>query len=86
MTFSSEIYRRLDFGNNILDEPDERISVQEIEVSIPSRKRRISDDLSEEDSNSVSSWESREKKSAYEKKQTKVKELTKMLEMMDLFQ
>ena len=54
MTFSSEIYRRLDFGNNILDEPDERISVQEIEVSIPSRKRRISDDLSEEDSNSVS--------------------------------
>ena len=86
MTFSSEIYRRLDFGNNILDEPDERISVQEIEVSIPSRKRRISDDLSEEDSNSVSSWESREKKSAYEKKQTKVKELTKMLKMMDLFQ
>ena len=86
MTFSSEIYRRLDFGNNILDEPDERISVQEIEVSIPSRKRRISDDLSEEDLNSVSSWESREKKSAYEKKQTKVKELTKMLKMMDLFQ
>ena len=86
MTFSSEIYRRLDFGNNILDEPDERISVQEIEISIPSRKRRISDDLSEEDSNSVSSWESREKKSAYEKKQTKVKELTKMLKMMDLFQ
>ena len=73
MTFSREIYRRLDFGINILDEPDERISVQEIEVSVPTRKRRISDDLSEEDSNSVSSWESRKKKSAYEKKQTKVK-------------
>ena len=50
MTFSSEIYRRLDFGINILDEPDKRISVQEIEVSVPTRKRRISDDLSEEDS------------------------------------
>ena len=78
MSFSSEIYRRLDFGINILDEPDERISVEEIEVSVPTRKRRISDDLSEEDSNSVSSWESREKKPAYERKQTKVKELTKM--------
>ena len=54
MTFSSEIYRRLDFGISILDEPDERISFQEIEVSVPTRKRRISDDLSEEDSNSVS--------------------------------
>ena len=54
MTFSREIYRRLDFGINILDEPDERISVQEIEVSFPTCKRRISDDLSEEDSNSVS--------------------------------
>ena len=53
MTFSSEIYRRLDFGINILDEPDERISFQEIEVSVPTRKRRISDDLSEDDSNSV---------------------------------
>ena len=50
MTFLSEIYRRLDFGINILDEPDEHISVQEIEVSVPTRKRRISDDLSEEDS------------------------------------
>ena len=79
MTFSSEIYRRLHFGINILDEPDERISAQEIEVSVPTRKRRISDDLAEDDSNSVSSWESREKKSAYEKKQTKVKEFTKML-------
>ena len=55
MSFSSEIYRRLDFGINILDEPDERISVEEIEVSVPTRKRRISDDLSEEGSNSVSS-------------------------------
>ena len=55
MTFSSEIYRRLDFGINILDQPDERISVQEIEVSVPTCKRRIGDDLSEEDSNSVSS-------------------------------
>ena len=54
MTFSREIYRRLDFGINILDEPHERISVQEIEVSVPTCKRRISDDLSEEDSNSVS--------------------------------
>ena len=55
MTFSHEIYKRLDFGINILDEPHERISVQEIEVSVPTCKRRISDDLSEEDSNSVSS-------------------------------
>ena len=54
MTFWSEIYRRLDFGINILDEPDERISVQEMKVSVPTRKRRISNDLSEEDSNSVS--------------------------------
>ena len=57
VSFSSEIYRsyrRLDFGINIVDEPDERISVQEIEVSVPTLKRRIGDDLSEEDSNSVS--------------------------------
>ena len=54
MTFSSEIYRRLDFGINILDEPDEQISAPDIEVSVPTLKRRISDDLSEEDSNSVS--------------------------------
>ena len=54
MTFSSEIYRCLNFGINILDEPDEHISVQEIEVSFPTRKRRISDDLSEGDTNSVS--------------------------------
>ena len=54
MTFSSEICRRLDFDLNILDEPDERISGQEIEVSVPTCKRRISNDLSEEDSNSVS--------------------------------
>ena len=49
MTFSSEIYRRLGVGMSILDEPDERISVQEIEVSVPTRKRRLSDDLFEED-------------------------------------
>ena len=54
MTFSNEIYKRLDFGINILDEPDEHISVQEIEVSVATRKRRISDDLSQDDSNSVS--------------------------------
>ena len=54
MTFSSEINRRLDFSINVLDEPDERISVQEIEVSVPTRKRRISNDFSEEDSNFVS--------------------------------
>ena len=54
MTFSNEIYRRLDFGINILDEPVEGISVQEIEVSVPTRNRRISDDLFEEESNSVS--------------------------------
>ena len=63
--FSSEIYRRLDFGINILDEPDEHISIQEIEVSFPTRKRRINDDLSEVDSNCLfPSWGSREKKSA----------------------
>ena len=45
VTFSSEIYRRLDFGINILDEPDECISVQGIEVSVPTRKYRISNDL-----------------------------------------
>ena len=50
----SEIYRRVDFGINILDERDERTSVEEIEVSVPTRERRISHDLSEEDSNSVS--------------------------------
>ena len=37
-----------------LFEPDEHISVQEIEVSVPTRKLSKSDDLSEEDSNSVS--------------------------------
>ena len=54
MTFPSEIYRRLDFGINILDEPDEGISFQGTEDSVPTRKRRIGDDLSVEDSNSVS--------------------------------
>ena len=55
-TFSSEIlYRRLDFGINILDEPVELFSVQEIDVSAsPTRKRTESDDLSKEDTNSVS--------------------------------
>ena len=45
-SLSSEIlYRRLVFGiRNILDEPDERISVQEIEVSVPTRKCTISDE------------------------------------------
>ena len=37
------------FRHQYLDEPDEHISVQEIEVSVSTRKRRISDDLSEED-------------------------------------
>ena len=46
MTFSSEIYRRLHFRMNILDYPEERISVQEIELSVATRKRRISVDLS----------------------------------------
>ena len=46
-TLSSEIlYRRLDFGINILDEPVELFSVQEIEVNVPTRKRTVSDDLS----------------------------------------
>jgi len=75
MTFSSEIYRHLDFGINILDEPDERISVEGIKVNIPTRKRRISNDL-------FPSREGCEKKSAYERKQTKVKELNIMLKMM----
>ena len=48
-------------GVQYLDEPDEHISAQETEVSVPTRKRRISDELYEEDSNSVSlvrkSWE-----------------------------
>lgn len=44
----------VDFGINILDEPDECISVQENEFNGPTRKRGISDDKSEENSNSVS--------------------------------
>ena len=73
------------FRHRYLDEPDEHISVQEIEVSVPTRKRRISDDLSEEDSNSVSLVRNMAVRSSplnYEKKQTKVKELTKMLKVM----
>ena len=83
MSFSSEIYRRLDFGINILDEPDEHISIQEIEVSFPTRKRRINDDLSEVDSNCLFRFplEGAVRRSLlyYEKKQTKVKMLKMML-------
>ena len=42
------------FRHQYLEERDEHISVQEIEVSVPTCKRRISDDLSEEDSNPLS--------------------------------
>ena len=80
----SEIYRRVDFGINMLDERDERISVEEIEVSVPTRERRISHDLSEEDSNSVSLGEKAARRSPLitvtphkgllEKRQTKDKE------------
>ena len=70
-------------GINISDEPDEHISVQEIEVSVPTRKRRISDNLSEEDSNSVSREKAvRRRPLNYEKKQEKVKELTTMPKMV----
>ena len=83
MTFTSEIYRRLDFGISILDEPDERISVQETEVSILARKRRISIMICPKRTQILFlSREGSEKKSAYENKKTKVKELTKMLKMM----
>ena len=52
MTFSTGIYRRLDFGISISDECDERVSEQKVEVGVPTRKRKISDFLSfEEDSN-----------------------------------
>ena len=55
MTFSSQIYLQASgFRHQYLDEPDEHISVQEIEVSVFTRKRRISDDLSEEETTSVS--------------------------------
>ena len=65
MTLLGAIYRRLDFGINILDEPDEHISVQKIEVSIPTRKRRISDDDRPKRTQILfASWESREKTSA----------------------
>ena len=65
MTFSGAIYRRLDFGINILDEPDEHISLQEIEVSVPTRKRRISDDDGPKRTQILfPSWESSEKMSA----------------------
>ena len=80
----SGIYRRVDFGINNLDEPDERTSVEEIEVSVPTRERRISHDLSEEDSNSVSLGEKAARRSPLitvtphkgllEKRQTKEKE------------
>ena len=85
MSISREIYRCLDFGISILDEPDECIfPVQEIEVGIPTLKRRIS------------GWfvwrglkycfppqESHEKKSVCLQEETdKVKELTTMLKML----
>ena len=73
------------FRHQYLDEPDEHISVQEIEVSVFTRKRRISDDLSEEDSNCYPREKAvRRNPLNYEKKRTKVKELTKMLKMMTL--
>ena len=54
ITFSSVIYRRLDFGINISDVHDERSSVKVVEASVPTRKSKISDVLcSEEDSNSA---------------------------------
>ena len=69
---------------SISDEPDERISVEEIEVSVPTGERRISHDLSEEDSNSVSLGEKAARRSPLitvtphkgllEKRQTKDKE------------
>ena len=69
---------------SISDKPDERISVEEIEVSDPTRERRISHDLSEEDSNSVSLGEKAARRSPLitvtphkgllEKRQTKDKE------------
>ena len=59
MTYSTGIYRRLDFGINIPDESLERpgqcVPLKEVAESGPTRKRKISDVLSsEEDSNSVS--------------------------------
>ena len=69
---------------SISDKPDERISVEEIEVSVPTREHRISHDLSEEDSNSVSLGEKAARRSPLitvtphkgllEKRQTKDKE------------
>ena len=57
------------------------ISVQEIEVSVPTRKRRTMI-CPKRTQILLPSREGREKKSAYGKKQTKVKELTKMLKLM----
>ena len=57
------------------------ISVQEIEVSVPTRKRRTMI-CPKRTQILFPSREGREKRSAYEKKQTKVKELTKMLKLM----
>ena len=59
MTYSTGIYRRLDFGINIPDEsverPGECIPQKEVAESGPTCKRKTSDVLSsEEDSNSVS--------------------------------
>ena len=59
------------------------ISVQEIEVSVPTRKRRSRTMICPKRTQILfPSREGREKKSAYEKKQTKAKELTKMLKLM----
>ena len=50
MTYSTGIYRRLGFGSNIPDEsverPGECVSLKEVAVSGPTRKRKISDVLS----------------------------------------
>ena len=76
-TLSSEIlYRRLDFGINILDEPVELFSVQEIEVNVPTRKRTVSDDLSKLRTqilfpSALCLWQSLEKKTVYKKNRRK---------------
>ena len=91
MTYSTGIYRRLDFGINIPDEsvegPGECVPLKEVAESGPTHKRKISDVLSaEEDSNSVSLGGKAVRrspriavkalKSLLEKKQKKAKELT----------
>ena len=87
MTFSSEIYRRLHFRMNILDYPEERISVQEIELSVATRKRRISVDLSQEDSNSVSLGELEKavRRSPLMKRDRRKSKMLKMLLLVPIF-